>query len=88
MSYGGEAVDASVYKVGTAIGNVTPPKSELATETFFMGGYGFWKDRGAATGTHDLLTARAVCIENGETVCLAVVDSLGIKELLTPTGEQ
>lgn len=78
MSYGGSDGDASIYKVGTAIGNVTPPTSELTTEAFFMGGYGFWKDRGAATGTHDLLTARAVCIENGETVCLAIVDSLGI----------
>ena len=78
MSYGGNDGDASIYKVGTAIGNVTPPTSELTTEAFFMGGYGFWKDRGAATGTHDLLTARAICIENGETVCLAIVDSLGI----------
>lgn len=78
MSYGSNDGDASIYKVGTAIGNVTPPTSELTTEAFFMGGYGFWKDRGAATGTHDLLTARAICIENGETVCLAIVDSLGI----------
>ena len=78
VSYGEAAEDTSIYKIGTAIGNVTPRTSELTTEAFFMGGYGFWKDRGAATGTHDLLTARAVCIENGETVCLAVVDSLGI----------
>lgn len=78
LSYGEEAKCTSIYKIGTAIGNVTPRTSELTTEDYFMGGYGFWKDRGAATGTHDLLTARAICIENGETVCLAVVDSLGI----------
>ena len=66
------------FKVGTAIGSITPTTAQLLSTDYFMGGYGFWKDRGPARGTHDLLTVRTVCIEVDTAVCLVVLDSLGI----------
>jgi hypothetical protein len=69
---------AQDFKVGTAIGNITPTSVELQSGLYFMGGYGSWKDRGPATGIHDPLTARVICIEAGTAVCLVVIDSLGV----------
>ncbi|XOV86707.1 MAG: hypothetical protein ACFHX7_17265 [Pseudomonadota bacterium] len=67
------------YLVGTAIGNVTPDRSLLASQALYLGGYGLWTSRGPATDVHDPLSVRAICIERGAgSFCLAVVDSLGI----------
>ena len=50
----------------------------LATGTVYMGGYGIWTSRGAATGIHDPLRVQAMCLEAGQALCVAVVDSLGL----------
>lgn len=73
------ALAESLYQVGTSVGNVTPTAQALRGEdAHYMGGYGLWTERGPATGVHDHLTVRAICIENGDSFCLAVIDSLGI----------
>lgn len=70
------------FSVGLSVGDVTPSSADAAGQEYYMGGYGLWTGRGAATGAHDRLSSRAFCIEgsNGDAgaFCLAVVDSLGI----------
>lgn len=50
----------------------------LAAGDVHMGGYGLWTSRGSATGAHDPLTVQTLCLEAGDAVCIAVVDSLGL----------
>ena len=50
----------------------------LAAGDVHMGGYGLWTSRGSTTGAHDPLTVQTLCLEAGDAVCIAVVDSLGL----------
>lgn len=75
---GAAAPETKEFKVGTAIGGITPTSQELRSEAYFMGGYGFCKDRGPAEKVHDQLTVRTICIEVDSPLCLVVIDSLGV----------
>lgn len=72
------AETADHYLIGTSVGSVTPTEATLAREEYFLGGYGTWTARGTATGVHDTLSTRAICVERDIGLCLVIIDSLGV----------
>jgi len=76
-------VAQATYRVGFAQADVTPAPETIRSGETFMGGYGLWKARGAATGIHDPLTARVLYLEEQDRkICIVIVDSLGLPGLL------
>jgi hypothetical protein len=70
---------AADYRAGVAVRDVTPDQASLDAGQTYLGGYGLWKNRGAAQSVHDPLSARAFCIADAVgPLCLVVVDSLGL----------
>ncbi len=79
----GKATAAGSYQAGFATLDITPSQALIDTGHVYMGGYGFWKDRGAAMSIHDPLKASAMCIsDTGDEFCLVVLDSLGLTGLV------
>jgi len=69
------------HRAGFAMRDVTPSVASLKANDTYMGGYGFWTDRGPAESVHDPLEANAMCLtapRSSEGMCLAIVDSLGL----------
>ena len=79
----GPATASAQWFAGAATSDVTPPAAMIAGGEVYMGGYGLWTSRGAATGVHDSISAQALCIESGQAFCMVVIDSLGIPMPLT-----
>jgi len=70
---------ASTHEVGFASLDITPGQKMIDTGEVFMGGYGFWKNRGAAENIHDPLKASAICISDpSNELCVVVLDNLGL----------
>ena len=66
------------FEAGFDVRDLTPTDDELASD-FYMGGYGFYTERGAAEGVHDPIFVRTMAIGYGQDdgVILAVVDTVG-----------
>lgn len=68
----------SYLLVGTAACPITPPAEQINGE-FYLGGYGFGKERGPALGVRDEIWSRAIALSDGSlTVVLVVLDLPGI----------
>jgi len=70
---------ATTHQAGFATLDITPSQKLIDTGEVFMGGYGFWKTRGAAESIHDPLKASAICIsDSSNELCIVVLDNLGV----------
>ncbi|PRP91396.1 Neutral/alkaline non-lysosomal ceramidase [Enhygromyxa salina] len=69
----------SSYEVGFDVTDLTPTADELAQD-FYLGGYGFYTERGAAEGVHDQVYVRSMAIGYGpaEGGIFTVVDTIGM----------
>jgi len=67
------------YSVGFGQVDLSPSADQLANREVWQGGYGFWKFRGAPTGVHDPIWAKAVVVlgANSTSAALVVLDSTG-----------
>ncbi|KIG14341.1 hypothetical protein DB30_06943 [Enhygromyxa salina] len=67
------------YEVGFDVTDLTPTEAELA-EGFYLGGYGFYTERGAAEGIHDQVYVRTMAIGYGpaDGGIFAVADAIGM----------
>jgi len=73
----------ATYQVGFAQRDVTPTQEIIDSGQTYMGGYGLWTARGTATGIHDPLSVRVLFIEeNGQKICIVIVDSMGLPGIL------
>ena len=71
------------YQVGVGVTDLTPKAKQIAEGDLYLGGFGFWKERGPAVGVHDPVTARAVYIGSGsEELCILIIDSVGVPSSL------
>lgn len=67
---------AFVFNVGYAERDITPSKSQIANGEIYLGGYGLYKDRGAAIGIKDHIYSKSLSIENKQTIM--VITSLDL----------
>ncbi|EDM80477.1 hypothetical protein PPSIR1_41739 [Plesiocystis pacifica SIR-1] len=66
------------FEVGFDVRDLSPTEAELAEE-FYLGGYGFYTERGPCEGVHDPVFVRTMAIAAGEdAMILAIVDSVGM----------
>ena len=72
------------FDVGFDVADISPDELDLA-EGFYMGGYGFYTERGAAQGVADPIYVRSMALGYGaaEGGIFAVADSVGMGNLWT-----
>jgi hypothetical protein len=79
----GDAIPTA-FEIGFHVADLSPDDVDLADE-FYLGGYGFYTERGAAQGVHDPIYVRSMAIGYGPSDggIFAIVDTVGMGNLWT-----
>src|SRR5690606_24029270 len=77
--------EPSAFEVGFDVTDLTPTADEIATNQYYLGGYGVYTGRGAAEGVHDPVFVRSMAIGYGpeDGGIFAIVDTVGMGNLWT-----